>query len=221
MQLDQSFDVARPLDVVWRGFGDLAATASCIPGAELSEVKDNSKVSGIFKIQLGPIKAAFAGEAEVSRDDATHSGTITGAGRDGKNATRVKSTVKYQLEPLSDSATRVNLSVDYNISGPLAQFSRAGIVKEIAGSITKMFAGNLEAMLAVSELPAPSPTEPTSPTPEAESVPSASLAQTPIARTHTANEARSAASPQSLNLASVVWAVVWGKIKSIFSSRES
>jgi uncharacterized protein len=221
MQLDQSFDVARPIDVVWRGFGDLAATASCIPGAELSEVKDNNKASGVFKIQLGPIKAAFAGEAEVSRDDATHSGTITGAGRDGKNATRVKSTVKYQLEPLSDSATRVNLSVDYNISGPLAQFSRAGIVKEIAGSITKMFSSNLEAMLAASEPSTLSSVESTSLAPAAEPVSSASLADTAAAAAHTTGAARPAASPQSLNLASVVLAVVWEKIKSIFSSQKS
>lgn len=216
MQLDQSFEVTRPIDVVWRSFEDLAATASCIPGAEISEAKDD-KASGVFKVQLGPIKAAFAGEAEVSRDEATHSGTITGAGRDGKNATRVKATVKYQLQPLSDTATRVNLAVDYSISGPLAQFSRAGIVKEIAGSITKIFSSNLEAMLAASEPITVSSTAPMSPAPAVESVSSVSPGHAAAAPTQTAQVVRPATPPQSLNLISIVRSVVWQKIKSIFS----
>ena len=112
MLLEQSFEVARPIAVVWQAFQDLRATASCIPGAEITEVEDNRKAAGTFRIQLGPIKAAFAGEAEIVRDDATHSGTITGSGRDGKSASRVKSSVEYKLVALSESATRIDLKVD-------------------------------------------------------------------------------------------------------------
>ena len=206
MQLDQSFEVARPLDTVWRGLGDLSATASCIPGAEITQVDGNEKAAGVFKVQLGPIKAAFAGDAEVVRDDATHSGTISGAGKDGKNATRVKALVKYQLHAVGDAATRIDLSVEYSISGPLAQFSRAGIVKEIAGSITKVFAANLEAMLAASA-PAPtagSPAELSSSTPDQSSPPP------PGERLQTA------APPQSLKLGALMWNLIWQKIKGVF-----
>jgi len=147
LQLEQSFEVAHPLPAVWQGLEDLRATASCIPGAEITGVQDNRKAVGVFRVQLGPIKAAFAGEAEVTRNNADHSGVIKGAGRDGKNATRVNATVEYRLVRVNDTATRIELKVDYSIAGPLAQFSRGNIVKEIAGSITRMFAGNLEKML--------------------------------------------------------------------------
>lgn len=224
MQLDQSFNVARPIDVVWRGFGDLPATASCIPGAEITQVEGNEKASGVFKIQLGPIKAAFAGDAEVTRDDATHSGTISGAGKDGKNATRVKAVVKYQLHAVDAASTRVDLSVDYNISGPLAQFSRAGIVKEIAGSITKIFATNLEAMLAASA-PAAAPAAAVTaadPAPAGqEPVASATAAPASAAPAQPARQPRPAAEAQSLNLGSLVWTLLWQKIKGIFSSQKS
>ena len=150
MQLEQSFEVAHPVATVWQGLEDLRATASCIPGAEITEVQENRKAVGVFRVQLGPIKAAFAGEAEVTRSDADHSGVIKGAGRDGKNATRVNATVEYRLLPVNDAATRIELKVDYSIAGPLAQFSRGSIVKEIAGSITRMFANNLEKMLGAS-----------------------------------------------------------------------
>ena len=148
MQLEQAFDVSYPLPTVWKALEDLRATASCIPGAEITNVEDNLKASGVFRVQLGPIKAAFAGDAEVTRDEATRSGSIKGAGRDGKNASRVNASVEYQLSSIDDRTTRIALKVDYSMTGTLAQFSRGGLVKEIAASITKIFAGNLEKMLA-------------------------------------------------------------------------
>ncbi len=205
MQLDQSFEVARPLDTVWRGLGDLPATASCIPGAEITQVDGNEKASGVFKVQLGPIKAAFAGDAEVVRDEATHSGTISGAGKDGKNATRVKALVKYQLHAVGDAATRIDLAVEYSMTGPLAQFSRGGIVKEIAGSITKVFATNLEAMLAASAPAAVSPAE----------LPPSAPAQSPSALA-SAERPQAAAPPPSLNLGALMWNLLWQKIKGVF-----
>ena len=210
MLLEQSFEVARPIAVVWQAFQDLRATASCIPGAEITEVEDNRKAAGTFRIQLGPIKAAFAGEAEIVRDDATHSGTITGSGRDGKSASRVKSSVEYKLVALSESTTRIDLKVDYNIAGPLAQFSRGGIVKDIAASITRMFAGNLEAMLATAA-PATAAAEPASSS--AGTVPSAA----PSASAHPMPP-RPAAETQSLNLVSLLWSALRQRIARLFGA---
>jgi carbon monoxide dehydrogenase subunit G len=204
LQLEQSFDVAHSLQTVWRALEDLRATAMCIPGAEITNVEDNRKATGVFRVQLGPIKAAFAGEAEVTRDDATHSGTIKGAGRDGKNATRVNATVEYRLVPVNDATTRIELKVDYGITGPLAQFSRAGIVKEIAGSITRMFATNLGKML------------------------DSSVASAAAAGSNTANVTAAAApashvpvtEPESLNFASLVLSMIWQRMTGIFKSNK-
>ncbi len=221
MQLEQSFEIARPIEPLWAAFGDLKSTASCIPGAEISKVEGN-KAEGVFRVQLGPIKAAFAGEAEVTRDDATHSGTITGAGRDGKNSTRVKATVGYKLVELSNSATRIDLSVDYSITGPLAQFRRAGIVKDMAASITKLFAKNLEAMLAqsadagVAEAPSHASDLETSSAP-APSV-SASVSAPP---TDAHASAKAEAPAQSINLVSLLLGVLWQRITGIFRSSKT
>jgi len=199
LQLEQSFEVAHSLQAVWRALEDLRATATCIPGAEITNVEDNRKATGVFRVQLGPIKAAFAGEAEVTRDDATQSGTIKGAGRDGKNATRVNATVEYRLAPVNDAATRIELKVDYGITGPLAQFSRAGIVKEIAGSITKMFAVNLGKMLDSSAALA------------ASSGATDAAVAAPVPQT---------AEPQTLNFASLVLSLIWQRITGIFKSNK-
>jgi carbon monoxide dehydrogenase subunit G len=216
--LEQSFEVARPIVVVWQAFQDLRATASCIPGAEITEVEDDRRAAGTFRIQLGPIKAAFAGEAEIARDDITHSGTITGSGRDGKSASRVKSSVEYKLVAVGESATRIDLKVDYNIAGPLAQFSRGGIVKDIAASITKMFAANLEAMLVAMPAPAPAPaaTEDRSTADCADAV-SSSVPSTPVQPM----QPRPASAPQSLNLVSLLWSLLRQRIAGLFRSSGS
>lgn len=200
MQLEQAFDVAYPLPVVWRALEDLRATASCIPGAEITNVEDNQKASGVFRVQLGPIKAAFAGDAEVARNEATHSGAIKGAGRDGKNASRVNASVEYQLSSVNDNATRITLKVDYSMTGTLAQFSRGGIVKEIASSITKIFAGNLEKMLAANAVPAAASASGQGT--------AAAQAASPVLRTE----------PQSLNVFTLVLSAIGRWIAGLFRS---
>lgn len=204
MQLEQSFEVAHPVAAVWQGLEDLRATASCIPGAEITDVQDNRKAVGVFRVQLGPIKAAFAGDAEVTRNDADHSGLIKGAGRDGKNATRVNATVEYRLLPINEATTRIDLKVDYSIAGPLAQFSRGSIVKEIAGSITRMFAKNLEKMLDAT----------------------ASAVAAPVTAAGDATPSSPPMSPapveaQPLNFVSLMLSLVWRRIAGIFRSSQS
>ena len=198
MQLQQSFEIANSIPKVWAAFEDLAATASCIPGAEIKSVKDNRVAEGLFRVQLGPIKAAFAGEAEILRNDEDRSGTITGAGRDGKNSTRVKATVDYKLVAVSEGSTRVDLNVDYTISGPLAQFARTSIVKEVAASIIKMFAGNLERMLSAQALHADAAQEPDGTVP---------VAAEPAQATSQGGDKQ-----QSINLLAVIFSTIWRRI---------
>ena len=45
------------------------------------------------------------------------------------------------------AATRVDLTVSYALTGALAQFSRSGIVREIAQRMTRDFAQNVEMRL--------------------------------------------------------------------------
>ncbi len=44
--------------------------------------------------------------------------------------------------------SQVSVSVKFMWAGPLAQFGRSGLVKNVADHLTKSFAGNLEARLS-------------------------------------------------------------------------
>jgi hypothetical protein len=66
---------------------------------------------------------------------------------DRKSASRVKGEASFSLGAPSPGETRVDVKVDYAIAGSLAQFSRGGIVKELATRMTEAFAANLKAQL--------------------------------------------------------------------------
>src|SRR5262249_3413047 len=92
--------------------------------------------------------AEFHGRAEIDRDPSTWSGTIQGAGQDARSSSATRGVIRYHLLPGDAGSTRVALTVGYTLTGPLAQFGRSGLVREIASSLTKTFAQNLEARLA-------------------------------------------------------------------------
>jgi len=118
-----------------------------MPGATLSAVRGD-RLRGQLAIKLGPIVAAFDGEARVVRDDATQRGMILGAGRDRLGASRASGELEYRLSEQGGAATRLDITVRALLLGPLAQFGRSAIVTDLAARISEVFARNLERRLA-------------------------------------------------------------------------
>ncbi len=127
----------------------MAEVASCLPGASLDEGGDGPEVTGRMRVKVGPIRAEFHGRARISRDERARKGEILGAGEDAGSRTRTAGRVRYAIEAADDGATtRVNLEIGYTLAGGLAQFSRGGLVEDVADRLTAAFAANLEARLA-------------------------------------------------------------------------
>jgi uncharacterized protein len=141
-ELSQSFTLAFPRAEVWRAFHAIERVVACMPGASLDQPPEGNKLRGQMRVKLGPVAAAFAGEAELQMDDAEWTGIISGKGLDQKNNSRTRADLRFRL---SDAApgTRVDVTVDYSLAGPLAQFGRGSIVQGIAQRITEEFARNL------------------------------------------------------------------------------
>jgi aerobic carbon-monoxide dehydrogenase small subunit len=146
--LHQSFTVDHPRDKVWAFFGRLDEVTSCVPGASVTGTPAADRVDTILRVKLGPIVAEFSGVAEVSRDASTYSGVIHGSARDARSSSSTRGEIRYALaEESSGTATRINVDVDYTLTGPLAQFGRSRLVQDIAKRMTAAFAKNLEARL--------------------------------------------------------------------------
>ncbi|CAM4385865.1 SRPBCC family protein [Bordetella muralis] len=148
MKIEQSFDVAMPLATVWAAFHEPALLVQCLPGASLRGEPVGDELPLLFKVKLGPIAAAFAGLGVLSLDEAGHSGEMTGQATDGKSNSRVKGAARFSVVSQDSAVTTVNVTVDFSITGSLAQFSREGIVRALGDQLTKQFAQNLQAMLS-------------------------------------------------------------------------
>ena len=166
MQLEQSFTLPFPLAAAWSAFDDVPMLVSCMPGAALQgkprSVESGADIDLVFTVKLGPITGAFQGQGKVRRDAAAHSGNFSGAGADRKSGSRVKGEAKFALIATSESETRVDINVNYSLTGALAQFSRGAIVQELAAALTRDFAANLRARIAASQTPGDAMTEPAS-----------------------------------------------------------
>ena len=147
--LEQHFDVAHPPAKVFAMFDDIAAVASCLPGASLTGTPVPERVEGAIRVKIGPISANFNGAARVESDPATLSGRILGIGHDQRSRSQTQGEIRYQLLPIADgAATRVKLSIGYSLTGMLAQVGRSGLVRDLAARLIAEFAGNLDRRLS-------------------------------------------------------------------------
>jgi len=145
-KIEDEVIVSHPVDAVWAAFADMPAVAACLPGAEITEHSRDS-VKGRINVKFGPMRAAFAGAAALERDEATRRGLIRGAGQDSLSSSRARGDISYQLTEIDGARTRIVLTVEYSLQGPLAQFSRGGLVKEFVGNMVAQFGANLDRQL--------------------------------------------------------------------------
>ena len=146
--IEDEFTVDHPLARVWEIFADMPAVAACLPGAEISEHSPSS-LKGKISTKFGPMRAAFAGSAALERDEAEKRGAIRGNGTDSLSGSRARGDISYRLFDAGGGRTRVAVAIDYSLQGPLAQFSRGGLVKEFVKKMVADFAANLNARLGV------------------------------------------------------------------------
>lgn len=146
-----AFDVPYPTLTVWEFMADLPSVAACLPGAELTE-HSSDMVKGKVAIKFGPMTAAFVGAARLERNDATRSAVLRGAGQDSLSKSRASGDVNYRLVEIEQNATRVEVNLEYSLQGPLAQFSRSGLVKDFVGRLIKEFGRNVEIRMDPSRL---------------------------------------------------------------------
>jgi carbon-monoxide dehydrogenase small subunit len=147
--LEQQFTVAHAPAKVFALFDDIAAVASCLPGATLVGAPRPERVEGAIRVKIGPISANFNGAARVERNEADLAGRILGIGSDQRSRSTTQGEIRYRLVPQDDgAATRVELSIGYSLTGMLAQVGRSGLVRDLAARLVAEFAGNLDRRLS-------------------------------------------------------------------------
>lgn len=222
MEIEQSFSVPFPRETVWESFQDVEGIVGCLPGASLTEPPQGEQLAVAMSVKLGPIVAAFKGQGKMELDHMDKRGVVSGQGSDRKSGSRVKGEARFVLVSEGDSATRVDVTVDYSITGSLAQFSRGGIVRELATRLTEAFADNLKARLeaqyaVVDSAQTPVPTL-SNPLQSAEGAPVTPQAGEPAAAKPA--PAAKAVEQAPLDLGNLFWVVLFNRIRRLFGLKE-
>jgi carbon-monoxide dehydrogenase small subunit len=118
---------------------------------------EGDKVKGKVAVKFGPMSAAFNGAARLERDDQARSAMLRGAGQDSLSQSRANGDIGYRLEAVSAELTRVHIDMRYSLQGPLAQFSRSGLVRDFVGRMIADFGRNVTARLQGGTTDAPLP----------------------------------------------------------------
>ena len=148
MKLEQSFEVAAPIDQVWAALNDLERVAPCLPGAAITEHDEDGTYHGTFQVKLGPTTAAYRGTIKIeSADESTHTATLKARGTDKRGQGGASATIVNTLTE-HDGATTVHADTDFAITGRLARFGRGGMMEDISNRLLRDFSTCLQSRLA-------------------------------------------------------------------------
>ncbi|MCY3649668.1 MAG: hypothetical protein F4Y99_09890 [Acidimicrobiaceae bacterium] len=147
MELNDSFEVAHPVDAVWEVITDVERIAPCLPGAQLTG-SDGDVHEGLVKVKVGPITSQYKGKASFTeRDDAAHRLLMSASGRDTRGAGNASAEITVALEAVTEASTRVSVHTDLTITGKVAQFGR-GVLADVSRKLMGQFADNLAELVA-------------------------------------------------------------------------
>lgn len=156
MQVSNAFEVPLPPQQTWTVLLDIKRIVPCMPGAELTEVVDESTYKGKVSVRLGPVALAFSGTAKFEEiDDEHHRASVKAQGSDLKGRGGATALVQFRLEPIADG-TKVLIDTDVNLSGAVAQYGRAsGMIQTLASQLIGQFAAALRTEIAQSQAASP------------------------------------------------------------------
>src|SRR6185503_18170389 len=110
---EETFELRAPVDRVWSYLVDPRQVVDCLPGAELTEVKDDSTFLGRVKVKVGPVTAAYNGKVTITnRDDGAHVVSMVGEGREATGSGSAKMTMTSRLATLPTGVTQVRVTAD-------------------------------------------------------------------------------------------------------------
>jgi carbon monoxide dehydrogenase subunit G len=215
MQIENEFAVAAPPDRVYAFLLDVNRVVTCMPGAELSEVVDPTTFRGKVKIKVGPITVSYNGTARIAdRDDGIRTATLQAEGRETTGPGSARATARMSVEG-ADGTSTVKLITDLTVAGRIANFGR-GVMEDVSRRLVTQAADCIK-----SHLEEASPTLAGGVPGEAEggAIPAADDGGPPSVPVAAAPPVPATARP--VNALSLMFAVLWDRIRRLFGRRRS
>ena len=143
MLIKNEFEVAEPVEKVWRFFDNIPQVAACLPGAELTEDLGDDRYKGTVAVRMGPVRLQFAGTADITeRDEAARRVVVHASGADEKGRGQASMVVTATLTRASRGTT-VGVTQDLQLSGAAAQYGR-GMISDVTAVLMRDFSANMQ-----------------------------------------------------------------------------
>src|SRR3954469_15900899 len=148
MKLEHSFEVAAPVETVWKTLIDLEQVAPCLPGAAITGHDEDGPYHGAFQVKRGPTTASYRGTIRIqAMDEQAHTATLAAKGTDKRGQGGATATIVNTVRPSDSGGTHVDAVTDFTITGRLASFGRGGMIKDISNKLLGRFADCLQQRL--------------------------------------------------------------------------
>jgi carbon monoxide dehydrogenase subunit G len=190
VQLTRTFPLPASADAAWAALQDIAAVASCMPGAKITERVDETHYKGTVAVKVGPASLSFRGDIEVQGMDASsRTLRLSARGTDTTGGSAASMDLTARIDALDAKSCNLVGESEVSMSGKAAAFG-SRLMGPVSDQVLNQFAANFAARLqAVPAQGAPAQAR-AAPVPAAEAKP--------------------------LNALSVIWAIVKGWFRSVF-----
>ena len=143
MLIKSDFEVAEPVDKVWKFFENIPQVATCLPGAELTDDLGGEHYKGRVAVRMGPVRLQFAGTAEITeRDEAARRVVVNAAGAEERGRGQAAMVVTATLSR-AGRGTRVDVTQDLQLSGAAAQYGR-GMISDVSAILIRDFSATMQ-----------------------------------------------------------------------------
>ena len=135
---------SRPLAVgqqqAWDALNDPEVLKACIPGCEQLTKDDDTHLSTVVKVKLGPVKATFKGKVELSELDPPNGYRIAGEG-EGGIAGFAKGGARVHLSDAEGGQTLLRYEVEAQVGGKLMQLG-SRLIDSVSKKLADEFFAN-------------------------------------------------------------------------------
>lgn len=141
MELTDQRDISAPPGEVWAALIDPEVLKQCSPGCQEMTGTPQEGYEAVVMQKVGPVKATFKGQVQLTNIVAGQSCTISGEGKGGP-AGFAKGGADVVLTP-TDGGTRLSYDVNAKVGGKLAQLG-SRIIDGFAKKMADQFFDNFK-----------------------------------------------------------------------------
>jgi len=195
IEIRETFQVAAPIDAVWRFVMDPNKIVTCMPGAKLDQIVDERTFDGTIKIKVGAITTSYKGRVQLTDvDEQAHKVQMAAEGRETSGG-MAKGTMQSTLRWLPDGQTEMVIEASVDLTGRIMQVGR-GMIQGVSHQLFLQFVKRTKEHLESAPVGEVGPMEGAAP-----------IAGNPVAR---------ASEDEALSIIPLIFNAIWSAIVGFF-----